>query len=154
MDLCLLSKSLYLGQYLFFFCTGCDSWRIHEGEHVTIFDEAYTKTFQNKLSALKPYWKNDEIVLTGQTEYDKTIFEILLDCQLDKKDAYKGCHAFFIRPFVENPNRNHWDTRNETPITSCILHATAGSLINTLCLFTKDINDGSALIMLLAVMKL
>lgn len=59
--------------------------------------------------------------------------------------TFNGVKGYEIQKFEEEEkNRNHWDSRNKSPIQCLVMHYTVGNLKDTLQLFTANIPDGRA----------
>ncbi len=57
------------------------------------------------------------------------------------KNIY-GVEGYEVGKFVEEPNRNHWDTRGGKEVSCLVMHYTVCSYANTMRLFTANLPDG------------
>jgi len=53
-----------------------------------------------------------------------------------------GRAGYQVDEFQDTPNRNHWDSRNDTPVKHLVMHYTVCDFPTTVRLFTKDVSDG------------
>lgn len=114
------------------------------GDHQGIIQvpQSFVNENCDSLEKLCPFAANDGTITLSKErpQQIKSVFESLLDCEIQVKEKIPEVLTYKIKEFVDKPNKNHWNSRKGQPIRFVVGHGTAAPFLSTLLLFTKDID--------------